>query len=341
MRRAAHILLLTVSAATGCGGGEQKIERTPSVDRVEEPDVDRQDLRRDLETSILESYSQLTLGNLEAYREGIAAERPVTLIGVLPGDVAQGESPEAIGRDRRLYREVGPEILSKNLDVYLSRDGSIGWVYDEVSYRVPHMGRTASIPIRWSGVYLRDLDRWVQVLEHQSYAVPIEDIAQMASEGQLPSPTALEDRYEREEGAASLILNILGRTHNAPRDYRREKLAGDDDSLLLLPHPDGEFRGQEVPEASSLSSVFGAEATVGLRDYQIFIAPSGSVAWAAANLVVRTQVGDDSVEIELRATYVLEDRPGGGWQVVLTHTSVPLTREQLSRRVFGPEPSPT
>jgi ketosteroid isomerase-like protein len=331
-RRTVLSLLLVVGA---CGGSTK--QAAPVADVVEEPALGREGLRRDLEATVLEGYSQLTLGNLDAYREGIAADRQITLVGVSPRDVVMGRTPRALSRDRRLYRDLGPTILSKNLDVHLSRDGSVGWIYDEISYRVPYMGRTASIPIRRTALYVRDLDRWLLVMEHESYALPVGEIVDLAARGALEPPRRLDRRYHRTEGPSSLLLRMIERLQEASDSYRRQRVAADEEALLLLPHPEGEIYGAEVPLSASVAGLFGAGASVSLRDYRVFVSPSISSAWIAANLAVTTIVRDEPVEIGLRATYVLENRDKWGWQVVQTHVSAPLLPAELSRLVFGAE----
>jgi ketosteroid isomerase-like protein len=333
MPAAIPILLIPILGA--CGGSRQPV--APASEPAEEPALGREGLRRDLEATVLEGYSQLTLGNLDAYREGIAADRQVTLVGVSPRDVVMGRAPRALARDRRLYRELGPTILSKNLDVHLSRDGSVGWIYDEISYRVPYMGRTASIPIRRTALYVRELDRWLLVMEHESYALPVGEIVDLAARGALEPPRRLDRRYRRTEGPSSLLLRVIERLQNGSDNYRRQKVSADHEALLLLPHPEGEIYGADVPASSSVAALFGSGASVSLRDYRVFVSPSISSAWIAANLVITTDVRDETVEIGLRATYVLENRDKWGWQVVQTHVSAPLAPAELSRHVFGAE----
>lgn len=336
MTRAATLALVVV---VGCGGrGEPKA--TSPVDARSDPQPDRTALIRDLEATVLENYSQLTLGNFDAYRDGVASEDPVVLFGVSPRDVVYGISPPGLSRDRRPYRRFKPTIYSKNLDLHLSKDGSVAWVYDEISYRVPYMGRTASIPIRVTGLYVRDVDRWVLVMEHQSYAIPTEDIVRFAVTGQLRQPGEMRKRYNRRDGPSPLVLKIAGRFHNADENYRKRKLSTEPDALILLPDPDHEYRGKHVAEAPTLASLFGDSATVGLRDYRVHVSRNKRVAWMAANLVVRTTINGDEVEVGLRATYVFENRGEWGWEVVQLHVSVPVHLRELTRRIFGTVRSP-
>jgi len=331
MRRA---LCVAFGCAVACGGnGDRRV--TAPVDARSDPQLDRQALVRDLEATVLENYSQLTLGNFEAFRDGVAGDQPIVLLGVSPRDVVYGVAPPGVAVDRRPYRRFGPTIYSKNLDIHLSADGSVAWVFDEISYRVQYMGRQASIPIRVTGVYVRDVERWVLVMEHQSYAIASDDILRFAATGQLRKPGEMKNRYVKSEGASTLLLRTAGRFHNSDERYRQRKLSTQDDALILLPDPDHEFRGAKTADAPSLPALFGDGATVGLRDYRVHVARSRRVAWIAANLVIRATLDGDPVEVELRATYVFENRSEWGWEIVQMHVSAPVHLRELTRRIFG------
>jgi hypothetical protein len=317
--------------AAACSSSNGSVDTVNPVDVHQDvPEVPREVLDHDLEATVMENYSHLSLGNFSAFRDGLSQDQPVALIGVTPADVVVGRRPPDAARDRRLYRVLGPTLLSKNLDVHLSIDGSVGWTFDEMSYRVPYQGRTASIPIRSTELYLRDFDRWVLVMQHQSYAVSIDDLRTLASSGALEAPKRFPSRA-LEKGSRDLIA-LVGRLHN-----ESGPIARGDGVLVLLPDRDHELRGVDAAQASSLAALFGAGSTVGLRDYRIAFAKDGRVAWMAANLVVRTSVGEGSaasVDIGLRGTYVFE-KGAAGWEVVQMHISAAVPEGELSRRMFG------
>ena len=321
--------LLALAAA--CSSQNGTVETVMPADvHQETPEVPREVLGHDLEATVIENYSHLSLGNFGAFRDALAQDQPVAIIGVTPGDVVTGRRPPDAARDRRLYRVLGPTLLSKNLDVHLSADGSVGWTFDEMSYRVPYQGRTASIPIRSTELYLRDFDRWVLVMQHQSYAVSIDDLRTLASSGALEEPKRFPSRAV-EKGSRELIA-LVGRLHNESGPIERG-----DGVLVLLPDRDHELRGTDAAQASSLAALFGAGSTVGLRDYRIAFAKNGRIAWMAANLVVRTTVGEGStaaVDIGLRGTYVFE-KTAAGWEVAQMHISAAVPEGELSRRMFG------
>jgi hypothetical protein len=304
-RRLAALLVATAACAGNGNNGANTVN--PADVPQEMPEVPRDVLVHDLEATAIENYGHLSLGNFSAFRDALAPDEPVTLLGITPGDVVIGRRPPDAGRDRRIYRVLGPTLLSKNLDVHLSEDGFVGWTFDEMSYRVPYQGRTASIPIRNTELYVRDFDRWVLVLQHQSYAVSFDDLRTLASSGALEAPERFPSRASA-RGSRELI-SLVGRLHNGSGP-----IAQGDAVLVLLPDRDHEVRGADAAQTSSLAALFGAGTTVGLRDYRIGVAKGGKVAWMAANLVVRTSVAegtDASLDIGLRGTYVFQLGAGG------------------------------
>lgn len=324
----AGLLLSTACAGNGNNGADSV---DPADVQPEMPEVPRDVLVHDLEATVIENYGHLSLGNFSAFRDGLSADEPVTLLGITPGDVVIGRRPSDAGRDRRIYRVLGPTLLSKNLDVHLSEDGFVGWTFDEMSYRVPYQGRTASIPIRSTELYVRDFDRWVLVMQHQSYAVSFDDLRTLASSGVLEAPRRFPSRASA-RGSRELI-SLVGRLHNAGS----RPIAQGDAALVLLPDRDHEVRGADAAQTSSLATLFGAGTTVGLRDYRIGLAKSGKVAWMAANLVARAGAGEGTgaaVDIGLRGTYVFQ-RGAAGWEVVQMHISAAVLEAELSRRMFG------
>ena len=332
--RPASLLVLALALAAGCGGARRVVApATVAGSDALEPDTSlgRDAAARDLEATVLEIYSHLTLGNFAAFRDTLAADEPVTLIGVTPVNVVVGMRPRAAGSDRRLYQATSPTVLAKNLEVHVSSDASVGWTFDEMSYRVPHDGRTASIPVRSTSLFVRDIDRWVLVLEHQSYPISIDDLRAAAAAHHLARPTSLTGRPL---GApARDLVRLVDLLHDADR-RGRVRVASGDDVLVLLPDRDHELHGAEAADAPALAALFGPSTTVSVRDPRLGLARSGAVAWMAANLLVRTLVNDEPVEIPLRGTYVFR-RVGRTWELVQMHVSSPVTERELGRRVFG------
>lgn len=330
MRLAALLIL------AACGGnGAVELQSPAQGTDGEESDLgaaEGETPAHQLESTVLEIYSHLTLGNFAAYRDSLASEEPVALIGVRPDDVVIGLRPAAAARDRRLYRLMSPTLLAKNLDIHLSDDASVGWTFDELSYRVQYGGRAASIPIRNTSLFIRDFDRWVLVMEHQSYPTSIDDLRARAAARREPIARRFASRHE--VAPARELVRLVGLLHNAePRELSR-RFAPGNDTLVLLPDRDHELHGSDAVGGPSLARLFGPGTTVGLRDYRIGVAKSESLAWMAANLVLRTMVNDQKVDIALRGTYVFQ-RGRQGWELTQMHVSAPLDERELTLRVFG------
>ena len=326
--------LLAALALAACGGNGPVEIQIPAQAEPDEPESGPEpaQLERELEATVLEIYSHLTLGNFAAFRDSLASEEPVVLLGVRPRDVLVGVAPAAAASDRRLFAAMAPTILAKNLEIHLSPDGSAAWTFDEISYRVTYEGRVASIPIRSTSLFVRDIDRWVLVAEHQSYPSGVDELRARAAAGRAEQPRRFPSRHTGEP--ARELVRLVGLLHNAePRDLGRRVSPGAS-TLVLLPDADHELRGREAVDGPSLATLFGPGATVGLRDYHIGTAKSETVAWMAANLVVRTVVNDEKVDIGMRGTYVFR-RGERDWELVQMHVSAPVSEAELGRRVFG------
>jgi hypothetical protein len=265
------------------------------------------------------------------------------------------DPPEAFG-DRRIFRDRPDlEIVSKNLRVALSRDESVGWTYDEVSYRLPIpvtrngsvvTERVASVPIRVSAAWVRDVARWVQVMEHVSYPLAARSIIELARSGRLKAPARLTDRPAAiDERTAAQIRRVIEQLHGeqlpgAPPEAT--VVVDDRRSLVVWPPPEQEHAGVLAAGAPALASLFGPEARVRVTDVRVSTRLN-TVAWAAANLSLDLGGADAGLSAGLRGTYVLEARKldgGWHWQVVQAHVSVPLSEQQIYGYVFGTTPSP-
>lgn len=366
-------LLLVVLAAAwclGCGTRKRSVTGKPLLpDQGDDRPVSDSELRRDLEVTVLENYLQLTLGNMEAYADAIARDREVTLLGIGPDDVAVGVGPEdcspfapagricGISRDRLPIRVQPPcgvgsddsapclEVYSKNLQLQLSRDGSVAWLLDELGYRLPHQGRVASLPLRISAVFVRDVDRWVMVQEHLSYALPTESILALAKQGELAKPRSMPAR-DIDLGRARVLLGLVFRRLNADAATREDMARAAEQRLprlgrawvyearkLLWPDPRHEHHGPAFYQAPSLAEELGPGTRITLHDVRLAVADSERVAWLAATLSARRGSGD--ADIEMRVSAVFERGADDQWDVMQMHVSVPVTRSQIEARVLG------
>jgi len=335
-RRVACIALFFAACGVQNNGAQ-----TSSVkpEQRTDPLLGKLDLARDLEATVLENYMQLTLGNFEAYADGIARDQEIVLIGLSATSLIVGREPKGARRDRRPYSNLGVKFLAKNLDVHLSEDASVGWVHDDVSYRVAYADREASIPLRFTGVFVREVDRWVMVLEHMSYAMPTEEVIVLARAGKLKRPRRMCKGERCGDSKGNHVRAVVRALHAPAEDgTSRDQVAGDGRALLLWPDPDEEYAEAATADAPRLAELFGPRATVEVAQAKVYVGRSRKVAWVAANLTVRTNDEDDLV-IRLRGTYVLElvriRTNQFRWKVVQAHISVPIEETELSRRVFG------
>ena len=358
-------LALLGAVAASCGRTRAPVVQSQPVTAPGRVNV--VELRRELEATVLENYLQLGLGNMEAYADSIDAGDGVTAIGIGPDDVFAGgpgdactatgdTSPEAMARLRRgcgraaerlPFRSGDPclqsserdraclGVLSKNLSVHVSRDRTTAWVVDEISYRIPHRGRQAAMPLRYTAVFARDLQRWVLVMEHLSYPLSSELMRELGAAGALATPAPLDKHgmpslweivheYIAVDAAARARSSVLAATATASEDR-----------VLLLPDPRAELRGAAIYTAPNLADIFGPSTQVAARDLRVFFAPGGRVAWMAGNLAMTTQVNDQAVTIGMRLTAVLEHDESATWRLMQGHVSVPMRREQLEAQVLG------
>lgn len=335
MRLAAAALVCAAACggrSATTGGGEVEPVR-------QDPAVSDSDLARDLEATVLEGYSQLSLGNFEAYADTVAEDVELALVEIGPRDVLIRRRDRINATAFRL--DPCEEVLSKNLEVHLSRDDSIGWTFDEVSCRLrdPFEGRVAAIPLRVTAVYQRYLDSWVLVMQHVSYPMPVEEVIAVARAGALRAPVAIEQRIEPSDGIRRTLRSNLRAVITNRGTNRARKIATDPGALALWPGPEHEYHGPAIRDAPTLEELFGAAATIEPDGIYIGLARNKQVAWVVANLRVQTVVSDDPLTIGLRATYVFERRDDtpGVWNIVQTHVSAPIVQGALTKRVFGLE----
>jgi ketosteroid isomerase-like protein len=331
VRRAPIVaLLVVVASASACRGESVAVAPTHPVDPGEPaaaPEVD--DLGEALAAAVLELYAHLGLGNLGAYGDSLAADQVVALFGVTADAALVGRLPATGAPDHLVFRALGPEILGKNLEVELSRDDAVGWVFDEMSYRVTVDNHLASIPIRQTSAWVRDFDRWVELAEHWSYAVPVDELVRLAKSDALARPRAFKTspaHYGTE------IFDVVARAMTAVGDERAALFA--EPARLLVLYPDVELRGDAALAAPPLAAWFGDGASIVVREHRLLMTKSRALAIVVANLAVQVAADGAPVELGLRATYVLE-RVDKRWRIAQQHVSAGLTLEQLSRRVFG------
>lgn len=326
------LLLLMVSLLAACPKPPAPVQQSGAdMDFGNEVDNGFAELIKSLESTVLENYTQLTFHNIEAIIDSVASEREVQFLGVTPNDIVFGVEPKELAIDRRIFPHYSPRVLSKNLDVHLSQDGSVAWVFDEISYRVQYMNREASIPIRLTAIYVRDGERWVLVGENRSLGVRTDELFSMVKTGKLRQGKSIKNDYGGDKKLAVKLLGIVGRFINSG-----EGLHQNENSLVVFHPPGTELKAPFTTDSIRLAQYFGENATVALREFRVQVSISGKVAWLVANLSVTAEVDGKRESLPMRASFVLEKLKEQGWGIVQVHVAVPLQERQISTRIFGP-----
>ncbi len=337
MARAPSVTALVLALALVCAVGASACapQRPPVVQPLSPEDptdrtLDRVALERDLEITIRESYASLSGGYDEAYLDGLARDRRLVLIDVGPEDVLVGFDAKAC-KMRQQFEDRRVEILTKRLEVHVTADGTAGWSFDELSYRILHEGRRVIIPMRSTGVYERRNGRWLLVQEHVSYGVGDDELWDYAAARHAGTPAPLENWTSPGAPAAQARALLERAASGGEGGVISEP---DVVALVVGSDPDAEWRGAEAVAHGSLRALYGEDKTFKVRDLRVKTSATGELAWAAANVVVGAMREGQPVILPVRVTWVLEQR-AGAWRVVQMHTSVPVPASELSLRVFG------
>jgi len=326
-------------ALAGCARSAPPPPKMPPTDPFrgnEEDDLPR--AKRELEVEILDSYQGAEAVDPEAWAGVVDPRTGITRIGVGPDDLAWTRDPKAGLPPRRWPLGGTGWARSKLLEVHVADDGTVGWAFDDVSWRMEVCGRTAVIPLRYTGVYLRDGDRWVPVLEHLSYAQPVSSLIEHGLLG-----IALDGK----EGPPSWshpVRVVVERAVGAVKDPDKAKtFAAGPTSLVLWPDPAHELRDGAVVPGPGLAQSFDAESVV-IEGYRIGVSPGigsggSGVGWWAGTLRLKARKVDaaeeaSAVEVRLRATFVLEQR-AGRWSVIQAHVSAPISDAELAAVSVG------
>jgi ketosteroid isomerase-like protein len=319
---------LVVLAALACSAPAKGPGQVALPPEMVAPDPGPDALLADLRATVLESYEARSGGYEEAYLDSVSHDAKLILISVGPQDVVLGYDPIACQRNRP-FRDRPAVFISKALDVQLALDRSVAWVYDEISYRILHGAKQAIIPLRVTSVWERRTGRWIMTQEHVSYGVTDDDALSDAAAGRAHTPKPLGNTTA---AGAEPVRAVLLRLISDEDDARKRHIAVGLGSVFVASDSDRERRGDKVAE-TTIRSMFGYDWEVRSSDLRVQLSASGTVAWAAGNVVVEG-TGDDHRALPLRATWVLERRDDT-WKVVQTHVSVPVSSTELQRRVLG------
>ena len=302
--------------ATACGGSRAGTSTPPLSDlgTLDSPDS-RGLLARELEADIIDSYARDE--SLPPPARQLDPSVGGARIGVGPDELATGF--EVVGQPRRwpltLAAPDHGEVWSKKLEVHVAASGTAGWAVDELSWRITACGRKVVVPLRYTGLFAREGDRWMPVVEHLSYAVmPGRSIR---GPGSAPIEPALGQR------ALTLALDAAAAPLWASR--RPIEATIGIDTLALGPDLWNELRGDQVRTTPLLA---GAADVVTRR--------AGALEARGATTTVAYWVGTLRLGAGtplLRGTLVFErtDR----WRVVQAHVSAPISDDALAAEVFG------
>jgi ketosteroid isomerase-like protein len=300
------IRLVAFLALASCGSSS-KPAAAPIVPHAPETPATPDDVH----AAVLDQYVQLSQGYDSVYLEGLLHDDRLLLIGVRPIDLVAGyDATRAIGMFR-LFGDEEIELVSKNLEVHLSRDGTCAWVADDVSYRVLHGRRRAFVPLELSATYERHEGRWLLALMHLSYAVG--SAAPAATSGPaLPKPAKTAADSPDAEAVRKRIVAVLA-GDDSP-------VSLEDDALVI--GPSGErAAGRAVGKVATPVALFPRAGSIEPTGIRVALSKSGTVAWAAASFNVTATPA--------RASFVLEKR-GGEWRVIQTHVSRPVRGDALA-----------
>jgi len=285
-------------------------------------------LINELQDDILKSYERDEPP--EAQNGMLLPEVGPARIGVGPGDVLiAGELERAPSRwPLDVDKGTPTDARSKRLEIHLSSDQTAAWVFDEVSWRIKMCGRTAVIPFRFTALYARDGDRWIQVFEHMSFGQP----ATPTRPGQKQPKQIFPAVASRDlaDDLSRVLSPVLRRMiDKAPRVVGPE-------GIMIGPDIAAEWHGPEMVQAKLVP---GTEP-MKLEDRRVGIVgrsiDKATVAYWIGNVTadVPARPGVPAGKAHLRATFVFERRDDS-WSVVSGHVSQAIEDFELATAVFG------
>lgn len=293
---------LLVLVLAGCPGPPAR-EQPPLADPVAVTDRDlRADMRVELQDETLSAYERDEPPEFESTM--IPPQIGSARIGVGPGDVLIGAELERAPSRWPLDVAAGTPTAarSKRLEIHLAQDGSAGWVFDEISWRIGMCGRTAVIPLRFTALHARDGDRWIPVFEHLSFGrTPIP-----ARDRTLRGRTFRDARIDPDlhDALSRVLAPVLSR--NIARNPTT--IVTGPEALLLGPDLYDEWHGPEVLGAQLAAANLRAEdrrvGIVGRR------ASTATIAYWVGNFVANlpARPGVAGGKVRLRGTFVFEKR---------------------------------
>ncbi len=334
-------------------------EPPPLADPVATNEGDRVSaMKTELENDIFESYDRDEAPEIETgmLSPAIGGAR----IGVGPSDLLIGQALQRapsrwpLAVDRNMFTSV----KSKRLAVSFALDETAAWMSDEVSWRVTLCQRSAVLPMRITGLYAHDGDRWVPVFEHVAFA----HTPAPARDGQLHGSRVTSAVVSRD--LADDLSRVLGPLLS--RTLARDPLAisTGPEALLLGPAVDAEWAGGNMLVASLAAGPMIAEdrrvGTVGRSVAKATIAywignlvadlparpgvPAGKVRLRGSFIFERRKPGDSAAPLKPGTNPCATEQQAGDkkpkgdecrWVLVQGHISEPIDDLELAQTVFG------
>lgn len=274
-------------------------------------------------------------------------------IGVGPGDLLIAKELERAPSRWPLFldRSTSTDVRSKNMSINLAADRTSAWVSDEISWRIGVCGRTAVIPLRFTALYARDHDRWVEVFEHLSFARPPTPTAKLIGK-EIASEFVSGDLRDELSGVLSQGLF---------RSANRNLTVLAHDAVVVGPDVADEWRGPDVAVARLPGGKF-EERRVGVIGSNV--AKATTAYWIGNYIAdVPARGALPASKVKMRVSFVFQHRrvvtvdPGAKkkfepdkapeakgctsgdddcrWVLEQAHVSQPILDLDLARAVFG------
>ena len=329
-RLAGLIALAGVAGVAGvaCTHDKPAAHVIPTASGERETEARRDErFRSELQEDILASYERDEPPEIET--DMIRPEIGAARIGVGPGDLLVADELLRAPSRWPLYvdRDTPTQAVSKHLDahhIWLARDRSAAWVFDEVSWRITVCARTAVVPLRMTALYAHDGDRWIPVFEHLSFA---------------HTPAAAADGALRGSELKSKKMPEI--VDELSRVLARGLLKGNPDladmgaePLLLGPDLSDEWTGAALAKARLVATTLTAEdRRVGIVGRTF---GKATIAYWVGNFDADfpSRPGASGGKIRLRGTFVFQ-KVAGAWKLVQGHLSEPIDDIDLATAVFG------
>ena len=318
------VITALIGGALGCAHGNT-LSASLAADETTDVATTRPQLIAELQAEVIDALDRdepMTTG-----ARTVDAKLGGARLGVGPGDVAVAD--DVITSQSRwpllLDRHLISEMRSKKMLVHVADDGSAAWVFDDLSWRIRACGIDAVIPLRFTALFTRESDRWVEIVEHLSFGrdTSAKDVAGFGT-----PIVAATSAWSGGAAPFDALDAALAPSWSATRPI---VMQSDANSTAIGPRAISESHG----DAMHLDVLIPGGARVEARRIGLVgRAPErATVAYWVGTLI--TLGGDGSpAGLRLRATAILQ-KHGPQWIVEQVHVSLPTEDNELADRVFG------